>query len=155
MSCRNRLSEESIRNILQATPYSESGKEDIGIEGDDGYIPPTGSSSDEDSSMEEVEDVSVYEDLSVPCPLCILQVERENTPVFFTVGGKGHTRPTESVRGRVLERGNPKHPRRKAEVAALPSSINISMASEPPVTDQLGHLWILHCWLLVTGTSSR
>lgn len=68
MPRKSRLSEEQIRNILQATSYSDSEGEDIGIERDDEYIPPPCSSSDESSSMEEVqatENFTVHEDVSV------------------------------------------------------------------------------------------
>lgn len=68
MSRKRGLSEEEIRNILQPTSYSESEGEDIGIESDDEYIPPPCSSSDEGSSMEEVqvtEDASVNDDVTI------------------------------------------------------------------------------------------
>jgi len=68
MSRKRGLTDEEICNILQATSYSESEGEDIGIESDDEYIPPPCSSSDEGSSMEEVqvtEDAPVYDDVTI------------------------------------------------------------------------------------------
>lgn len=68
MSRERALSEEEIGNLLQTMSYSESEGDDIEIESDDEYIPPPCSSSDEGSSMEEVqvtEDAPVHDDTAV------------------------------------------------------------------------------------------
>ena len=49
MSHKRGLSDKQIRNILQATTYSESEGEDIEFDSDDEYIPLPCSSSGEDS----------------------------------------------------------------------------------------------------------